>query len=185
MRDLVWWLLLGAIVLAAVVLFAADRVQKIREREALYEAGSCEEAAMVEAVRSYKTTVQAIALILPVLGICASAAMTRRLRLELYHAQSGTGRRLTTGLIVALTLVITGAVGLYFLGGHCLKAAVGSEAGLSSGTASGIFSLTGGFVPNFWIASGLDALLSCLVAFALYAVTFRLISNRLVRLRRA
>lgn len=185
MRDLFGWLLLGAIALAAVGLFVADRVQKIREQQALFEPGACEESAMVEAVRSYKSMVWVGAIVLPVLGICASAAMTRRLRPELYSGQQGTGRRLTIGLVAALSLVVLGAVAFYFLGGHCLNAAVGSERGLPASTVSGISSVTGGFVPNFWIASGLDALLVCLLAFFLYARIFRFVSGRLARLRRA
>lgn len=185
MRDLIWWLLLGAIVLAGVGLFVADRVQKIREQQALFEPGSCEESAMVEAVRSYKTTVWAVAIILPVLGICLSAAMTRRLRPELYGGHQGTGRRLVMGLAVAVSVVVVGAVALYFLGGHCLNAAVGQEGGLPASTVSGISSVIGGFVPNFWIASVLDALLVCLLAFFLYARVFRFVSGRLARLGRA
>lgn len=185
MRDLVGWMLLGAIALAAVGLFVADRVQKIREQQALFEPGTCEESAMVEAVRSYKTTVWAAATILPILGICVSAAMTRRLRPELYSGQRGTGRRLVTGLVVALTLVVIGAVSLYFLGGHCLNSAVGSEGGLPASTVSGISSMIGGFVPNFWIASALDALVICLLTFFLYARIFRFVSGRLARLGRA
>lgn len=185
MRDLFGWLLLGAIALAAVGLFVADRVQKIREQQALFEPGSCEESAMVEAIQSYKTTVWAVAIVLPLIGICVSAAMTRRLRPELYSGQQGTGRRLAMGLIVALAVVVAGAVGLYFLGGQCLNAAVGSEGGLPASTASGISSMTGGFVPNFWIASALDALLVCLLAFFLYTRIFRFVSGRLAQLRRA
>ena len=185
MRDLIWWLLLGAIALAAVGLFVADRVQRIREQQALFEQGSCEESAMVEAVRSYRTTVWAVAIILPVLGICVSAALTRRLRPELFSGQQGTGRRLVIGLTVALAVVVVGAVALYFLGGHCLNSAVGSEGGLPASTASGISSLTGGFVPNFWIASSLDTLVVCLLAFFLYARIFRFVSSRFARLGRA
>ncbi len=185
MRDLIGWLLLGAIALVAGGLFVADRVQKIREQQALFEPGSCEESAMVEAVRSYKTMVWAAAVLLPVLGICVSAAMTRKLRPELYSGQQGTGRRLVTGLTVAVALVVVGAVGLYFLGGHCLNSAVGSERGLPASTASGISSMTGSFVPNFWIASALDALLVCLLLFFLYTRIFRFVSGRLVRLGRA
>jgi hypothetical protein len=175
MRDLIGWLLLGAIALAAVGLFVTDRVKKIREQQALFEPGTCEESAMVEAVRSYKTTVWVVAAVLPVLGICVSAAMTRRLRPEIYSGQQGTGRRLVMGLIV----------GLYFLGGHCLNSAVSAEEGLPAGTVSGISSVTGGFVPNFWIASALDALLVCLLAFFLYTRIFRFVSGRLARLGRA
>jgi hypothetical protein len=185
MRDLIGWLLLGAIALAAVGLFVTDRVKKIREQQALFEPGTCEESAMVEAVRSYKTTVWVVAAVLPVLGICVSAAMTRRLRPEIYSGQQGTGRRLVMGLIVALALVVLGAVGLYFLGGHCLNSAVSAEEGLPAGTVSGISSVTGGFVPNFWIASALDALLVCLLAFFLYTRIFRFVSGRLARLGRA
>ena len=185
MRDLIWWLLLGALALAAVGLFVADRVQKIREQQALFEPGSCEESAMVESVRSYKTTVWAVAIILPVLGICVSAAMTRRLRSELYDGRRGTGRRLVMGLTVTLAVVVIGAVALYFLGGPCLNAAVASEGGLSASTVSGISSVVGGFVPNFWIASALDTLLVCLLVFFLYAQVFRFVSGRLARLGRA
>lgn len=185
MRDLIWWLLLGAIALAAAGLFVADRVQKIREQQALVEPGSCEESAMVEAVRSYRTTVWAVAIILPVLGICVSAAMTRRLRPELYSGRQGTGRRLVFGLTVALAVVVAGAVALYFFGGQCLSAAVASEGGLPASTVSGISSVVGGLVPNFWIASALDTLLVCLLAFFLYARIFRFVSGRLARLGRA
>jgi hypothetical protein len=185
MRDLIWWLLLGAIALASVGLFVANRVQAIREQEALYGPGSCEESVMVEAVRSYRTTVWAVALILPVLGICVSAALTRRLKPELYDGRNGTGKRLALGLIVAFSVVVVGAVLLFFLGGHCLRSAVSAEGGLPSDVASGISSVIGGkLVPNFWIASALETLLVCLLAFFLYARIFRFASNRLTRLGR-
>jgi hypothetical protein len=185
MRDLLWWLLLGAIVLVGVGLFAANRLQTMREQQALYGLGSCEESAMVEAVRSYKSTVWAIAILLPVLGICVSAAKTRRLKPELYEARNGTGKRLVYGLVVAFSLVVVGAGAFFFLGGHCLRSAV-AEGGLQPGVASGISSLIGGkLVPNFWLDSALEALLACLLAFFLYVRIFRFVSSRLARLGRA
>lgn len=185
MRDMMWWLLLGAIALAGAGLFAFDRVQALRDMQAFYEPGSCEDSAMVEAVRSFKTTVWAVAIILPVLGICVSAAMTRRLGPELYAGQQGTGRRLTLGLTVATAMVIMGAVALYFLGGPCLSTAVAPQGGLPPSMASEISSLSGGMVPNFWIATGLDALLTSLCLFFVYAKVFRFLSRRITRLRRA
>src|SRR3954471_22048497 len=110
-RDLFAWLLFAALVMVAMGLFIANQVHKANQRNALLEEGVCEESAMVESVRSYKTVVLVLAVLSTVLGIIVSAALTRRLRPELYQGSRGTGRRFTVGLLVSIgTVFIAAAV---------------------------------------------------------------------------
>lgn len=184
-RDLVWPLLVGALLLVVVVLYVVDHIQQVNERDAVFGGGICEQSAMVEAVRSYRTSLLAAALGLPVFGVLVAAAMARRLRPELYTGRNGTWRRLLLGLLVAVGTVLVMAFLLFFLGGQCFRAAVGEEGGLPPATAAGIGSLVGGLVPNFWLASSLETLLVTVLSFFVFSLASRQLSKLALRLRRA
>ncbi|HEX3530739.1 MAG TPA: hypothetical protein VH988_27050 [Thermoanaerobaculia bacterium] len=183
-RDLIWWLLLAALALAAMGLFIADQVQKANQRNILLQ-GNCEEAAMVEAVRSYKTVVLGLAVLSTVLGVSVSALLTRRLQAELYHGTPGTGRRFTVGVLVSLGVVVAASAIFYLFDRSCLHAAVASEGGLPANVASRVMSLVGNMVPNFWLASTLEVLLVTFLSFFALSRILRLLSGQVARLRRA
>jgi len=66
-RDLFAWLLFAALIMVAMGLFIADQVHKANQRNALLDQGTCEESAMVEAVRSYKKVVFGLAVLATIL----------------------------------------------------------------------------------------------------------------------
>lgn len=180
-RDLVSWLILAAIALIAVVILLMNYAQKVKERDATQ---TCDEAAMVFAVQSYKKGLVAASLAMPVFGVLAAAGLTRRLRPELPSGRRGTLRRLALGLGAAFALTFIMAVLLYLFGGHCLRTALGDSGGLAPGMTARTVSFTGGFVPNFWLASVLDGLVLGLGAFLTMATITRSVSAAWVRLRR-
>src|SRR4051794_24622565 len=100
-KDLIWWLLFIALVLATMGLFIADQIHKAQQANELLGLGVCEESAMVESVRSYKVVVLWLAVLSAVLGISTSRLLTRRLQAELYRGSQGTGRRFTIGVLVS------------------------------------------------------------------------------------
>jgi len=183
-RDTFWWLLFAAIVMVAMGLFIANQVHKANQRNALLDQGACEESAMVEAVRSYKTVVLGLAVLATVFGIAVSAALTRRLRPELYQGSRGTGRRFTIGLLVSIGTVFVAAAVLYLLDHSCLHAAVSPEGGLPASVAAGVASYVGGLVPNFWLASILEVLLLSLLSFILLSRVSRFLSGRVAGIGR-
>ncbi len=179
-RDLVWWVLLAALILAGTTAFVVDHVQKVRERDAVFGRGACDEAAMVKAIQSYERVLLFGAVVMPVFGLIVSAALTRRLRPELTHGRRGTVRRLLMGISVGILAVVAFAAILFFLGGPCLRAAVGSEEGLPGDVAAGVLTL-GRLVPNFWLASSLAIVLMSLLSFFLLGIIFRTLSEGLTR----
>lgn len=181
-RGLVWWLLLAALSLVAMGLFIADQVQKATQRSALFT--TCEDAAMVEAVRSYKTIVLALAVISTVMGISVSALLARRLQPELYYGSAGTGKRFTIGVLVSMGGAFFAASLLYLLDRSCLHAALSPDGGLPGGLAAHLVSFLGGLVPNFWLASILEVLLVTFGSFLLLSRISRFLSGRYARLRR-
>jgi hypothetical protein len=184
-RDLFWWLLVAALAVVAMGIFIADQVHKANQRNVLLEEGACEESAMVEAVRSYKTVVLGLAVLGTVFGIAVSAAMTRRLRPEIYQGSRGTGRRFTVGLLVSIGTVFVAAAVLYMLDHSCLHAAVSPEGGLPASVSAGVASYVGGLVPNFWLASILEVLLLSLLSFIILSRISRFLSGRVARIGRA
>jgi hypothetical protein len=184
-RDLFAWLLVAALAVVAIGIFIANQVHKANQENALLDQGTCEESAMVEAVRSYKTVVLGLAVLSTVFGIAVSAAMTRRLRPELYRASRGTGRRFTVGLLVSMGMVFIAAAVLYVLDHSCLHAAVSPEGGLPASVAAGVASYVGGLVPNFWLASILEVLLLSLLSFIVLSRVSRFFSGRVARIGRA
>lgn len=179
-----WPLLIGALLLVGVVVYVVDHIQQVNERDAVFAGGSCEQSAMVEAVRSYRTSLLAAALGLPIFGVLVAGSLTKRLRPELYNGRNGTWRRLLLGLLVAVGAVLLMALLLFFVGGHCFRSAVGEEGGLPPATAAGIGSVVGGLVPSFWLASSLETLLLSVLSFFLLGLLSRQLSKLTPRLRR-
>ncbi|MEO6191673.1 MAG: hypothetical protein ABIS20_01570 [Thermoanaerobaculia bacterium] len=183
-KDLIWWLLLAALVLAGMGLFIADQVHKAQQANELLGLGVCEESAMVEAVRSYKIVVLWLAVLSTVLGISVSALLTRRLQPELYRGSQGTGRRFTVGVLVSIGTVLIAAAAFYLLDRSCLHAAISPEGGLAPSLAARIASVLGGLVPNFWLSSILEVLLVSILSFVILSRISRFLSGRFARLRR-
>jgi hypothetical protein len=179
---LVWWIVLTALVIAGTAAFVVDHVQKVRERDAVFGPGTCDEAAMVQAVQSYEKVLLFGAFVMPAFGVIVAAALTRRLRPELTLGHRGTARRLTMGILVGLVAVLAFGALLFFFGGNCLRAAVGEE-GLPGDVAASVLFL-GRLVPNFWLASTLSTLVASLFSFFLLGILFRTLSEGFVRLRR-